>query len=147
MKSTVPHSHFTHRFFFSLIDFFFLTLKDKGGLNAIITLTRWFKEFSISAITSSSFYLSDLTAAKAKTWSGKCLCKGPKFVHVISSLSPLLPGHITFILKSSDHTPPYPKKNCFKKSTRHKKIFLLTSSTFGPRPSNILWASSAFFYR
>ena len=49
--------------------------------------------------------------------------------------------------ESSDHTPPYPKKNCFKKSIRHEKNFLLTSSTFGPRPSNILWASSSFFYR
>lgn len=35
-----------------------------------------------------------------------------------------------------------------QKNTRHRKgNFLLTSSTFGPRPSNILWASSAFFYR
>lgn len=116
MKSTVPHSRFTHRFFF-------LTLKDKGGLNAIITLTRWFKEFSISAITSSSFYLSDLTAARAKTWSGKCLCKGPKFVHIISSLSPLLSGHSTLILNQATILHLIPRKTASKRALDTKKIF------------------------
>ena len=113
MKSTVP---FTHRFFF-------LTLKDKGGLNAIITLPRWFKEFSISAITSSSFYLSDLTAPRAKTWSGKCLCKGPKFVHIISSLSPLLSGHSTLILNQATTLHLIPRKTASKRALDTKKIF------------------------
>lgn len=139
MKSTVPHSRFTHRFFF-------LTLKDKGGLNAIITLTRWFRVFHFC------YYFFLLLPQWFNSCSGKNMIR--KMPLQRSQVCAYYFKLITLTVRpqyshpeSSDHTPPYPKKNCFKKSIRHEKNFLLTSSTFGPRPSNILWASSAFFYR